>query len=103
MEEMIEKVLEIEEMAQKLVEDAKAQEEHMDEIVEEEAKHLKDRLMGELAKEREEIRAEEEKRAQSEIDEAKAESDKTRAALEERFNKNKDAWADEIFKSVISR
>lgn len=100
MEEVIEKILEIEEKAREIVSDAENEKSGL----EEEIKELSEKLRRDISSRAEEksnaLREYEDGEADRKIEAINAEAQRSMQLLEEKFAQNRDKWVEEIFSSV---
>lgn len=102
MDDIIDQVLKIEDMAQAVMAQAKEKQSRMDSSVDEEAEKLKIELKKELEKKRAEIKAGEDERAENKLAQIRSAHEKAAAALEEKFSAYRDEWIEEIFGSITA-
>lgn len=103
MEDIIEKVLKIEDMAQAVVAEAKEEQKNMDKSIDEAAKALEESLRAELEEERARVQAEEDERARRRLEDVKAANKAKDTQLDEIFAARKDGWIEEIFDNIIGK
>lgn len=102
MEEVIERILRIESMAEEIVAEAQIGQDNIDADIEKESEALKARFHAEIDEKREAARRDEEQRAQSRLraveDVFKAKS----ARLENSYKENRSAWINGMFNNIIN-
>lgn len=100
MEEVIEKILEIEEKAREIISDAENEKSGL----EEEIKELSEKLRRDISSRAEEksnaLREYEDGEADRKIEAINSEAQRSMQLLEEKFAQNRDKWVEEIFSSV---
>lgn len=100
MDDIIDKVLKIEDMAQTVIAEAREKQSRMDSSIDEEVEKLKTELKKQLEEKRARIKAQEDERAENKLSQIRAAHEKAAAALEEKFSAHKNEWIDDIFSSV---
>lgn len=102
MEDLIMKIIDIEERAQEVISDAKKADSELEEKIGDETKKLHNDIVHKMEIKNAALRQMEAEDAQKRIEKIKAETKKQIAVLEEKFIKNKNEWADKIVENIIS-
>ena len=103
MEEIIEKIMEIEDRAQEIISDAKKADNGLDEAIAEKSKELEADIERRAHEREEYVKNVEEKDTEEKISAVKKELDEKIAGLERQYKANKDAWVNGIVENVIGR
>ena len=103
MEEIIEKIMEIEDRAQEIISDAKKADNGLDEAIAEKSKELEADIERRAHEREEYVKNVEEKDTEEKISAVKKELDEKIARLESQYKANKDAWVNGIVENVIGR
>lgn len=101
MEEVIEKIIELEEKAREIVRDAEKARAGLEEELDSEVKRLHSEISARVDEKNNALLEYEDGEANKRIDIINAETERVKASLEEKFNQNKDKWVEDIFKSVV--
>ena len=103
MEEIIEKIMEIEDRAQEIISDAKKADNGLDESIAEKSKEIEADIERRAHEREEYVKNVEEKDTEEKISAVKKEFDEKIAGLESQYKANKDAWVNGIVENVIGR
>ena len=101
MDELIEKIIQIENNAQEITRQAKDQQKHLPERIDEEVAQLKARLTAEAEHRLELVKQTEQENAQAELEQMRSRMAQARAAIEQQRAENQVKWEDEIFRRII--
>lgn len=100
MDELIEKIIQIENNAQEITRQAKDQQKHLPERIDEEVSQLKARLTAEAEHRLEMVKQTEQENADAELQALRSRMDQARATIEQKRAENQDRWEDEIFRRI---
>ena len=103
MEELIMKIIELEDKAQEIISDAKKADNGLDESIAEKSKELEADIERRAHEREEYVKNVEEKDTEEKISAVKKELDEKIAELENKYRTNKDAWVNGIVENVIGR
>lgn len=101
MQDIIKKIIEIDHMAQKMTDEALQLKSEAESSIEEDKKALREKYIQRAKRRIEVTTATEEKFLEETLDEIKKRYDNVAATLNEKYEKNHDRWANEIFQRVI--
>ncbi len=102
MEKIIGQIIAIEDMAQKVIEEAKEENKNLDGSIKKSIDAKKHEIETKVHEKSEHIQKFEEEHAEKRIAEAEKTIAKEKINLEEIYNKNKDAWIDKIFANIVN-
>ncbi len=102
MEEVIEKILKIENMAEEIVETARQNQDNIDADVEKEGEALREKLRREIEQKRAAVRSEEEQRAAGKLAELEKHFKEKSAHLESSYADKGDVWVNGMFNNIIN-
>ena len=102
MEKIIGQIIAIEDMAQKVIEEAKEENKNLDSSIKWSIDAKKHEIETKVHEKSEHIQKVEEEHAEKRIAEAEKTIAKEKINLEEIYNKNKDAWIDKIFANIVN-
>ena len=100
MEEIIAKIIEIEERARDIVKDAENAKKGLENELARETERLRHDIAERAEKKNEALREYEDGEADKKIAQINAEAERVMQSLEAKFNENKDKWVEDIFDSV---
>lgn len=100
MDELIEKIIQIENNAQEITRQAKDQKKHLPERIDEEIAQLKTRLSAEAEHRLQLVRQTEEENAQAELQALRTHMEQARATIEQKRAQNQAQWEDAIFRRI---
>ncbi len=103
MEEIIKKIMEIEDRAQEIISDAKQADNGLDESIAEKLKEIEADIERRAHEREEYVKNVEEKDAEEKISAVKKELDEKIAGLESKYQANKETWVNGIVENVIGR
>ncbi len=101
MEDLIMKIIDIEEKAQEIIEDAKAADNELEERIKNDGGELQSRITHKMELKNAALRQLEQDAADERIKEINKNTKKSLSELEETFNAKKEIWVDNIVKSII--
>ncbi|MCD8391345.1 MAG: hypothetical protein LUD03_05860 [Firmicutes bacterium] len=101
MEDVIRRIISIEEKAQDVFSDAKKAETEFDERVEEDSRSLSMKIKTRAANKCAQVKEAEEKAANEKIAGIVKKSEAQIAEIEEKYRKNKDKWVDDIVNRIV--
>ncbi len=101
MEDIISKIIDIEAQAQEIIKDAKAADENLDADIKTESDKLHKDIADRAAAKTVTIRQLEDGDAQKRIEEIRKKAETDIASLNEKYNKNKDEWAERIVSNIV--
>ncbi len=100
MEEVIAKIIEIEERAREIVKDAENSKNSLDDELAKETERLRRDIAERAEKKNETLREYEDGEADKKIEQINAEASRVMEKLEAKFSENRDKWVKDIFDSV---
>lgn len=103
MEDLIMKIIDIEDRAQELIKDAKEADRELEERLENETKKLEKDIVRKAEVKRETLKQIENEDADRKIEEINCEVEKQIESLNAKYIENKDKWVDEIVGNIIGR
>lgn len=101
MEEVIAKIIEIEERAREIVKDAKSTKAGLDEELAKETEEMRRDIAQRAERKNVTLREYEDTEAQKKIEQINAKTQELKDALEAKYRENKDKWVTQIVDSVI--
>lgn len=101
MEDLIMKIIDIENKAQELIADAKKADKELSERIDNDTHKLQDDIERKMKAKNASLRKFEEEDAQKQIKEISESTDKNLSRLEEKYNANKEKWINEIVENII--
>ena len=101
MEDIIRRIIEIEDKAQKIVEDARAEENNLDKRVEAEDKRLAKKIHDEAEARCRKMQETERENVSGKIEQINARANEQFDALMEKYSENKEKWVDDIVRHII--
>lgn len=102
MEDLILKMIDIEDQAQTIIRDARAANTNLDKDIANEAKILHEDIINKVNTRSETIKATELKEAEEKCEKIRAKSKKQMEALKQKYAENKDAWVEDIVNNIIN-
>ena len=103
MEDLIMKIIDIEDRAQEVIRDAKKADRELDERIRDDSRKLQDDIARKVEAKNVTLKQIEEDDAEKKIAEINESMEKHLSELEEKYQKNKDKWVDEIVSNIIGR
>lgn len=103
MEDLIMKIIDIEDRAQELIKDAKKADRELEERLENETKKLEKDIVRKAEVKRETLKQIENEDADRKIEEINSEVEKQIQSLNAKYIENKDKWVNEIVENIIGR
>lgn len=100
MEEIIAKIIEIEERAREIVKDAESSKEGLEDELARETEQLRRNIAERAEKKNETLREYEDGETDKKIEQINAETERIMQSLEAKFDENKETWIEDIFDSV---
>lgn len=101
MEDLIEKIIEIEEHAQEVISDARQAEQEIDKRVTLDGIRMENDIVDKTKAKDEKLKQDEDDRAKKEIDRINENTKNALDALNAKYEANKDSWIDVVVNSVI--
>lgn len=102
MEDLILKIIDIEEEAQQFIRGAKTADGNFDSSIKTEERELHNRIVSETKSKCEDIIAEAEERAKEKCDSIRKDEENQASLLRKRYDRKKEEWTERIFKSIIA-
>ncbi|MGN0106575.1 MAG: hypothetical protein ACI4A5_02605 [Hominilimicola sp.] len=103
MEDLIMKIIDIEDRAQEVIRDAKKADRELDERIRDDSRKLQDDIARKVEAKNVTLKQMEEDDAEKKIAVINEAMEKHLSELEEKYEKNKDKWVDEIVQNIIGR
>lgn len=103
MEDLIMKIIDIEDRAQEVIRDAKKADRELDERIRDESRKLQNDIARKVEAKNVTLKQMEEDSAEKKIDLINESMEKHLSQLEEKYEKNKDKWVNEIVENIIGR
>ena len=103
MEDLIMKIIDIEDRAQEVIRDAKKADRELDERIRDDSRKLQDDIARKVEAKNSTLKQMEEDDAEKKIAVINEAMEKHLSELEEKYEKNKDKWVDEIVNNIIGR
>lgn len=103
MEDLIMKIIDIEDRAQELIKDAKEADRELEERLENETKKLEKDIVRKAEVKRETLKQIENEDADRKIEEINSDAERQIESLNAKYIENKDKWVDEIVGNIIGR
>lgn len=103
MEDLIMKIIDIEDRAQEVIRDAKKADRELDERIRDDSRKLQDDIARKVEAKNITLKQMEEDDAEKKIAVINEAMEKHLSELEEKYEKNKDKWVDEIVNNIIGR
>lgn len=100
MDELIEKIIQIENNAQEITRQAKDQQKHLPQRIDQEVTQLKARLTAEAEHRLQMVKQTEEENTQAELQELRSHMEQVRTAIEQKRAQNQSQWEDDIFRRI---
>ncbi len=101
MEDLILKIIDIEDRAQEVIKDAKQANKTLDQDIADETRKLRQSIQNKAIAKSESIKETELKEADEKGEKIRAESKKQIEALEKKYSENKDSWVNKIVENII--
>ena len=101
MEDLILKIIDIEDRAQEVIKDAKQANKTLDQDIDDETRKLHRTIQNKAIDKSESLKETELKEADEKCESIRAESKKQIAALEKKYSENKDVWINKIVENII--
>ena len=101
MEDLILKIIDIEDRAQEVIKDAKQANKTLDQDIADETRKLHRSIQNKAIAKSESLKETELKEADEKWESIRAESKKQIAALEKKYSENKDVWINKIVENII--
>ncbi len=101
MEELIMKIIDIEERAQEVIKDAKKADEELPERIDSECRKLEQDIAGKVKAKNAALRQLENEDADKRIKKIEADTEKRLSELDEKYNKSKEQWVNGIVNNII--
>ncbi len=101
MEDLILKIIDIEDRAQEVIKDAKQANKTLDQDIADETRKLRQSIQNKAIAKSESIKETELKEADEKCEKIRAESKKQIEALEKKYSENKDSWVNKIVENII--
>ena len=102
MEDLILKMIDIENQAQTIISDARAANTNLDKDIANETKILHENIVNRVNARSEAIKAEEIKEAEEKCEKIRAKSKQQIETLKQKYAKNKDAWVEGIVNNIVN-
>ena len=103
MEDLIMKIIDIEDRAQEVIRDAKKADRELDKRIRDDSRKLQDDIARKVEAKNVTLKQIEEDDAEKKIAAISESMEKHLSELEEKYQKNKDKWVDEIVSNIIGR
>jgi vacuolar-type H+-ATPase subunit H len=103
MEDLIMKIIDIEDKAQEVIKDAKKADAELDTRIQNETRKLSTDITRKMEAKNALLKQMEEDDAEKKIETINADTEKHLSELEEKYNSNKDKWVSEIVDNIIGR
>lgn len=103
MEDLIMKIIDIEQKAQEVIRDAKKADSELDGRIKNDTRKMQEDIVKKMEAKNASLRRIEEEDAEKKIAEINADTKKHLDALEEKYNANKEKWVNEIVSGIIGR
>lgn len=103
MEDLIMKIIDIEEKAQEVIKDAKKADRELETRIKDETHKLQDDITRKMEAKNVTLRQMEENDADKKIEEITANMERHLSELEKKYENNKDKWVNEIVQNIIGR
>ncbi len=103
MEDLIMKIIDIEDRAQEVIRDAKKADRELDERIRDDSRKLQDDIARKVEAKTVTLKQMEEDDAEKKIAVINEAMEKHLSELEEKYEKNKDKWVNEIVQNIIGR
>ncbi len=102
MEDTINKIIQIEEDAKRIVADAKQKKDTLSEDVDAAVKEMREEIEARAKRKIQQIESYEEEYRKKQIDRVRAQYQNAESALEQTYQKQKDVWINQIYKAVLN-
>lgn len=102
MEDTINKIIQIEEDAKRIVADAKQKKDTLSEDVDAAVKEMREEIEARAKKKIQQIESYEEEYRKKQIDRVRAQYQNAESTLEQTYQKQKDVWINQIYKAVLN-
>ncbi len=102
MEDTINKIIQIEEDAKRIVADAKKKKDTLSEDVDAAVKAMREEIEARAKKKIQQIESYEEDYQKKQTDRVRSQYQNAESALEETYQKQKDAWVNQIYEAVLN-
>lgn len=102
MEDIIKKILDVEDRAEQIIEDAEKDKSEMEKELDAKINQLRGDIECEKAKELSDYQKKENEKQESRIAEINESLEKQKVMLKDRYERLKDDWTDSIFKEIFS-
>lgn len=103
MEDLIMKIIDIEEKAQEVIKDAKKADLELESRIKDESRKLEDHITRKMEAKNVILKQMEEEDADKKIETITGNMKRHISELEDKYNKNKDKWVNEIVENIIGR
>lgn len=103
MEELIMRILDIEDRAREVISDARKADRELELRIKDDGRKLQSDIERKMEIKNADLRRIEQEDAERQIKKINDETEKSLAELEEKYEKNKDRWVDEIITNIVGR
>ena len=103
MEDLIMKIIDIEDRAQEVIKDAKKADRELEERIKDESRKMRDDITRRMEAKNVTLKQIEEEDADKKVEAIRVNMERHLSELEKKFNDNKDKWVDEIVQNIIGR
>lgn len=101
MDELIEKIIQIENNAQEITREAKDQQKHLPQRIDQEVAHLKEKLTAEAQHRLQLVEQAEKENADAELAQLRSHMEQAQAEIEQKRQQCQAQWEDDIFRRII--
>ena len=103
MEDLIMKIIDIEDRAQEVIKDAKKADRELEERIKDECRKMRDDITRRMEAKNVTLKQIEEEDADKKVEAIRVNMERQLSELEKKYNDNKDKWVNEIVQNIIGR